>query len=233
MSVQQYTKKPVTIEAVQWDGTANGAGPIIDWILAGGGTARFHEVNETANREHAEIAIDTLEGVITASPGDWIIRGVQGEFYPCKPEIFEQTYSAAADAEAPTDFAALQRRVGAINEANGWKTGTRLREVVESGETYDMQRLTDHLVAVLALVTTEVSEAIEEIRAGRYPTEVYHSHIGEGRLAKPEGVPSELADVIIRVLDFANTWGIDLGAAVDEKLAYNATRGHRHGGKAI
>jgi hypothetical protein len=39
--------------------------------------------------------IHTLEGVLTASPGDWIIKGVQGEFYPCKPDIFEATYEAA------------------------------------------------------------------------------------------------------------------------------------------
>jgi NTP pyrophosphatase (non-canonical NTP hydrolase) len=48
---------------------------------------------------------------------------------------------------------------------------------------------------------------------------------------KPEGVPSELADVVIRALDAADAWGIDLGAVIEEKLAYNATRGHRHGGK--
>lgn len=90
--MNRYTKKPVTIEAVQWDGTAAGAGPIIDWILAGGGTARYHEVNETVERVSAQIAIDTLEGTITASPGDWIIRGVQSEHYPCKPDIFDATY---------------------------------------------------------------------------------------------------------------------------------------------
>jgi len=40
------------------------------------------------------LEIQTLEGTMTASPGDWIIKGVQGEFYPCKPDIFEQTYEA-------------------------------------------------------------------------------------------------------------------------------------------
>jgi hypothetical protein len=83
----QYRKKPVVIEAFPWDGTAEGARPIINWVLDGDGVARYHATP-------AAIAIDTLEGVITASPGDWIIRGVQGEHYPCKPDIFDATYEA-------------------------------------------------------------------------------------------------------------------------------------------
>jgi hypothetical protein len=84
----KYRKKPVVIEAALWDGTPEGATPLIDWMLgAGERSARFHNgVDDLC------IKIDTLEGTITASPGDWIIRGVQGEFYPCKPDIFEATY---------------------------------------------------------------------------------------------------------------------------------------------
>ena len=44
-----------------------------------------------------DVYIDTLEGVMHASPGDWIITGVNGEKYPCKPDIFEKTYEAAPD----------------------------------------------------------------------------------------------------------------------------------------
>lgn len=79
---QKYRKRPVVIEAMQWDGSASGATPIIDWILAGNGTASCA----------ASFQIRTLEGTMTASPGDYIIRGVQGEFYPCQPAIFEVTY---------------------------------------------------------------------------------------------------------------------------------------------
>jgi hypothetical protein len=84
----QYRKKPVVIEAMQWDGTAQAATPIVDWILSSGDrSARFRNgVDDVC------IAIDTLEGTMFASPGDFVIRGVQGEFYPCKPDIFEATY---------------------------------------------------------------------------------------------------------------------------------------------
>ncbi|MFB9283142.1 hypothetical protein [Pseudoclavibacter helvolus] len=81
-------------------------------------------------------------------------------------------------------------------------------------------------VEKLALVVTEVSEAIEEVRSGHQMDETYSLR---EKPDKPEGVPSELADVLIRVLDFAGYYGIDIGAAVDRKLAYNATRGHKHG----
>lgn len=95
-----YRKKPVVIEAMQFGSTAD-ASPIIDWILYNGGTARYHEpvpeyVSPDGKQGHSEIlesiAIDTLEGTMSAMLGDYIIRGVHGEFYPCKPEIFAATY---------------------------------------------------------------------------------------------------------------------------------------------
>jgi len=97
----RFRKKPVVIEAKQWDGTAKSAGPIIDWILTSGSrSARYHEPEERSDcgkksYDPPRIAIDTLEGTITASPGDFIIKGVQGEFYPCKPDVFEKTYERA------------------------------------------------------------------------------------------------------------------------------------------
>lgn len=84
----KYRKKPVVIEAELWDGTAEGATPIIDWILSEGErSARFRN-----GEDEVCIAIDTLEGTMKAAPGDYIIKGVQGEFYPCKPDIFATTY---------------------------------------------------------------------------------------------------------------------------------------------
>ncbi|MHD0300748.1 hypothetical protein [Rhodococcus qingshengii] len=94
----RFRKKPVEIEARHWDGTAEAATPIIDWVLSNAGTARFTCAQPDSGpckpgKPHT-IAIDTLEGSIHASPNDWIIRGVAGEFYPCKPDIFAATYEA-------------------------------------------------------------------------------------------------------------------------------------------
>jgi len=87
--MNKYRKKPVVIEAVQvTDATFDGRHP---------------------NPEHVEglaydpilrqVIIETLEGTMRASLGDWIIKGVKGEFYPCKPDIFEATYEPVEDTD--------------------------------------------------------------------------------------------------------------------------------------
>ena len=87
----KYRKKPVEIEAMRWDGTAEGATPIIEW--SGWDVNYWCDEGGCGGTEgNHYLAIPTLEGRMLASPGDWIIKGVQGEFYPCKPDIFEQTY---------------------------------------------------------------------------------------------------------------------------------------------
>ncbi|MGO3089554.1 MAG: hypothetical protein ACTII7_07705 [Galactobacter sp.] len=96
----RYRKKPVTIEAMRWDGTPEGAGPIINWVLGVGHRAARWDNNRKSlpgpgrgiTTITDRIEINTLEGTMYATPGDYIIRGVQGEFYPCKPDIFDQTY---------------------------------------------------------------------------------------------------------------------------------------------
>lgn len=100
---RQYRKKPVVIEAMQWNGSAESATPIINWVLGGDGTARYSSAQpETTSRGRvvreavpALLTIDTLEGSMQATAGDWIIKGVNGEFYPCKPDIFNKTYDLA------------------------------------------------------------------------------------------------------------------------------------------
>jgi len=79
-NIAKYRKKPVVIEAVQFNGR---------------NSADIHEfcgdkVREPVGKDYLEI--ETLEGIHIASPGDYIIKGIKGEFYPCKPDIFEQTY---------------------------------------------------------------------------------------------------------------------------------------------
>lgn len=72
-----YRKKPVEVQAVQWNDENK------DEVLEFCGEARIKEDS---------LFIDTLEGTMEASKGDYIIKGVKGEFYPCKPDIFEATY---------------------------------------------------------------------------------------------------------------------------------------------
>jgi hypothetical protein len=85
MQPATFRKKPVVIEAMQFDGTPECAEVICAWANRHGATVWI------AERE-PKLTVQTLEGNMTASLGDWIICGVKGEFYPCKPEIFEATY---------------------------------------------------------------------------------------------------------------------------------------------
>ena len=117
----------------------------------------------------------------------------------------------------------LQKRIGKANAAKGFH---RLNHF-EDGP--DDAAIADYTVARLALIATEVAEAIEEVRTGHAADKTYYSGENSGtRPRKPEGVPSELADVVIRAFDFAHEFGIDLAAMIEEKLAYNKTRPHRH-----
>ena len=80
----KYRKKPVVIDAVQWIGT--NLGDVLNLLDSG---------DRKAGIENGKVIIYTLEGVMTGDKGDWIIKGVKGECYPCKPDIFEQTYEPA------------------------------------------------------------------------------------------------------------------------------------------
>lgn len=91
---RKWRKKPVTIDAFKlghdpmpdWFTDARSAGDIVTKNFDG----RYHGGPD-------EAAILTLEGIMKATFGDWIIRGIKGEIYPCKPDIFEATYEPADD----------------------------------------------------------------------------------------------------------------------------------------
>ena len=91
---KQYRKKPVVIEAMQLT-TANVMRLAAKW--AGG---KYREEQKPSDPSDVAYWVDipTLEGVMKANQGDFLIKGVQGEFYPCKPDIFAATYD---EVEAP------------------------------------------------------------------------------------------------------------------------------------
>ena len=102
----KYRKKPVIIEAVQWKGEDSIQNIKEMQLFLGGKELEFTFENnynveddnykmslyKGSEYEGCSLTIKTLEGNMSASPGDYIIKGVNGEFYPCKPDIFEQTY---------------------------------------------------------------------------------------------------------------------------------------------
>lgn len=86
----KYRKKPVVIEAHQFDGTTESLAFITNWSEGVACDAREEVVGNKVMME-----IDTLEGAMYVAPGDYVILGVKGEFYPCKPDIFWMTYEVA------------------------------------------------------------------------------------------------------------------------------------------
>ncbi|KAK9679488.1 hypothetical protein QE152_g39961 [Popillia japonica] len=81
---------------------------------------------------------------------------------------------------------------------------------------------------LIALCHSELSESLEEYRDGRQPYQLYHEKNG-----RPEGIPVELADVVIRIFDMCGHYGIDLEGAILDKMRYNQWRDYKHGGKLI
>lgn len=112
----KFRKKPVVIDAIKWNGYSNNLGltngkdgaearyemphwlPPVSKVLGALDameSCTLHVPIGEVHRQDDYLWIGTLEGAMRASPGDWIIRGVKGEIYPCKPDIFEATYESA------------------------------------------------------------------------------------------------------------------------------------------
>ncbi len=86
----KFRKKPVVIEAVRYEGHGNFKNSEVpSWVWAAFQSGVLKPVNGDD-----PILVQTIEGVVNLKPGAWLIRGVEGELYPCAPEIFEKTYEA-------------------------------------------------------------------------------------------------------------------------------------------
>ena len=149
----------------------------------------------------------------------------------------------ASSEQTQETLSKLQHTIWAINESKGFHD-----DRPEGG-----QALSDWQGNKLMLIVSEAAEAQDEIRTGHAANETYYpdpllpsSLVAEvgvekareliaqdnlGKLPKPEGVHSELADIVIRCFDFAATEGFELGAILAEKIAYNSTRPYKHGKK--
>jgi len=92
----KYRKKPVVIDTIQY--TGNNGWQIQNWSNRKVIESPVLEPTKD-NPTGAYLQIATLEGCMTAIVGDWIIKGIKGEFYPCKPDIFEATYEPVEEAK--------------------------------------------------------------------------------------------------------------------------------------
>jgi NTP pyrophosphatase (non-canonical NTP hydrolase) len=154
-------------------------------------------------------------------------------------------HAKAALKESPLDQ--LAKAIYRINRDNGWFEGPPrsigdelmliVGEVAEAHEEDRKGKGGDERYYTYKLAGQDYLE----YQMNFVGDEVHAWHNGESialedlpvRMRKPEGIPSEMADIVIRVLDFCYRYKIDLEAVLLEKLAFNETRGHRHGGKRI
>lgn len=174
--MMKFRKKPVVIDAVQFDGVCEIPGVVISPVL---------EPTEY-NPRGVYGQIRTLEGVMTCVPGDWIITGVKGEVYPCKPDIFEATYEAVI-----AEVARLQKDAASRDEIIAHTRGVigRSREALVDGGAWGHESLEDaakRLTAELAHLRAErlaedvvIAAACAHVDEVRRRTDPGRSNLGE------------------------------------------------------
>ena len=134
-----------------------------------------------------------------------------------------------ANLELQHHLDALQDVIGRGNAERGFhEEGDGYRRHVANGSSNFDVPLRNYYALKVSLIHTELSEAIEELRAGHAADHVYHSEGG-----KPEGFMVEIVDAVVRCFDLADEVGVSLGALLLEKLSHNSTRGRLHGGKSF
>ena len=105
-----------------------------------------------------------------------------------------------------------------------------IKEIHENAKAHGWHDFERSFGEIIALIHSELSEALEEYRSGYLETAIYYN---DNKPDKPEGIPVELADVIIRIFDYCEHAGIDIEHAIRLKHEYNKTRPYRHGGKIL
>ncbi len=190
----KFRKKPVVVEAQQF--TDESKNRVFHWV-GGATSARFDADGKPI------LLIQTLEGVMTTSLGDWIIKGVNGEFYPCKPDIFEMTYEPA-DRPDPRDtqLAAIAAALKSAVSRIPWsaKTVTYWEDdkgtVVELDWWKKLQEFDAQSDQILADYRAKVErEVLEKVRACKPPEYVV---LGNGQKLPFPRTAGEYAEAIAR-----------------------------------
>ena len=133
----KYRKKPIVIEAQQWDGTFQETMRLSEEMKIDTVSKSYNVMDNTVSLWR----IGTLEGPHEVSKGDWIIKGIKGELYPCKPDIFEMTYNEEID---PSDFTSLDVSIelhkhGFYVPSSYYYEWTGATEISKSDEKYWFQ----------------------------------------------------------------------------------------------
>lgn len=205
----KYRKLPVTIEAHQWhkngdhpeDGPANEEGKVVRFYRHPEfkGSLLCHECN---NNLHFHGFIDTKEGGHRVCPGDWIITGVKGERYPCKPDIFALTYTESTEIDSAreyqskvlrtenTDFKVIRDR--ALAPAVARELKFHLQQAIEVASRIDM--LKKHIFYGKPLMESHVYLVSPEEHA-QYQRAVIQSDINLGSLHGILGILSEAGEL--------------------------------------
>jgi len=178
MTAESYASRPITITAIQWTGTTERSSEIREWV------ERTHRAGGVVDTQHIQhlwdydlgaykmpsgkvifapyqtrcLIVLTLEGEMVAEPGSWIIRGTEGEFYPCIDSVFQRKYRAVAPAGNGSSF--VLSRAGIAPEENF---------------------ILDHFTGSLLVSREDLEEAYRQLDNFLYPNPGYEPRIAEGR----------------------------------------------------
>ncbi len=204
----RFRKKPVVVEAVQW------AGDNPEEIVMFMHPEKPRYMDQFSNADDL-MGIETLEGLMVANKGDWIIKGIQGEFYPCKPDIFEATYEPAGAQTVP---------VGAMEAAyrEGWSDGRS-----DAGTHYNED---------MAWNESNVKAALPQTGDSMDFSSIIKANEGKEEFVQPEGplemrsVPEDLREALaelVRLKDIKERLeedGAALGTGTRQKLSSDYAR---------
>ena len=157
---QLFRKKPVVVEAVQFTEAVRDAHLFDGYPLPDGVVRRATHLHPPTRKVwRATFYIETLEGRMSVEVGDWIITGVKGEHYPCKPDIFAATYEEAQSAEPVAQAASVTEADDAQREVGYWQTLRPAADYLDANERPRMAAKVREAHALLEACNASVTES--------------------------------------------------------------------------